>query len=233
MLNPATAISIIEARSSHYALSWKNRGRISQDWKAKLYEQARTGLQLGIYNRSTTVIRLESPVVGIVGVTQLSACPISHAMNVGFSHFKGGGGICVAIESAAALEHLLEHYFAPATTLEIFDGSSEEFERELAEARLRTTAERRQRLARAPVKPRQVTVQKIVFSRNADVVVEVHRRAEGKCESCGSNAPFFKASTGEPYLEVHHIIQLANGGDDTIEKALALCPNCHRQAHYG
>ncbi len=25
---------------------------------------------------------------------------------------------------------------------------------------------------------------------------------------------------------------LANNGDDTVENAIALCPNCHRKAHY-
>jgi len=34
-------------------------------------------------------------------------------------------------------------------------------------------------------------------------------------------------------LEVHHKVPLAEGGDDTVENAIALCPNCHRHAHYG
>ena len=36
-----------------------------------------------------------------------------------------------------------------------------------------------------------------------------------------------KNPNGKPYLEVHHIIQLAKGGPDTIKNAVALCPNCH------
>ncbi|WP_256325004.1 HNH endonuclease signature motif containing protein [Nitrosomonas sp. Nm132] len=38
---------------------------------------------------------------------------------------------------------------------------------------------------------------------------------------------------GSPYLEVHHKIPLAFGGEDTVVNAIALCPNCHREAHYG
>jgi 5-methylcytosine-specific restriction protein A len=34
-------------------------------------------------------------------------------------------------------------------------------------------------------------------------------------------------------LEVHHKKQLSEGGEDTVENAIALCPNCHREAHYG
>jgi 5-methylcytosine-specific restriction protein A len=32
---------------------------------------------------------------------------------------------------------------------------------------------------------------------------------------------------------VHHRVRLADGGDDTTDNAVALCPNCHRKAHYG
>ena len=58
------------------------------------------------------------------------------------------------------------------------------------------------------------------------------RRAEGKCEGCGKSAPFLK-SDGSPYLEVHHIRRLSDGGPDDPEFVVALCPNCHRRAHYG
>jgi len=47
-----------------------------------------------------------------------------------------------------------------------------------------------------------------------------------------TEAPF-KKTDGDPYLEVHHIKQLAKGGPDTAMNAVALCPNCHKEAHYG
>jgi 5-methylcytosine-specific restriction endonuclease McrA len=31
----------------------------------------------------------------------------------------------------------------------------------------------------------------------------------------------------------HHVKQLAHGGEDTVENAIAVCPNCHRKAHHG
>jgi 5-methylcytosine-specific restriction protein A len=76
-------------------------------------------------------------------------------------------------------------------------------------------------------------VQTAVHLRNADVVAEVLIRANGTCERCGKNAPFLRAKDGTPYLEVHHKEKLANGGDDTVENAIALCPNCHRREHFG
>ncbi|WP_085974995.1 HNH endonuclease [Escherichia coli] len=72
-----------------------------------------------------------------------------------------------------------------------------------------------------------------VFVRNPDVVAEVLHRAKGFCEKCYNPAPFQRAKDGTPYLEVHHIQPLAKGGEDTVKNAIALCPNCHRQQHYG
>ncbi|WP_258000386.1 HNH endonuclease [Pseudomonas aeruginosa] len=33
------------------------------------------------------------------------------------------------------------------------------------------------------------------------------------------------------HTETHHIEWLANGGEDTVENTVALCPNCHRKMH--
>ena len=65
-----------------------------------------------------------------------------------------------------------------------------------------------------------------VYQRSEYVVESVERRAKGICELCEQEAPF-KNPNGKPYLEVHHIVQLAKGGPDTIDNAVALCPNCH------
>lgn len=92
---------------------------------------------------------------------------------------------------------------------------------------------RRSRLAAASAKPRTMLVQTTVYLRNPDVVAEVLVRADGTCERCGNSAPFLRAKDGTPYLEVHHKEKLANGGDDTVENAIALCPNCHRREHFG
>jgi 5-methylcytosine-specific restriction protein A len=34
-------------------------------------------------------------------------------------------------------------------------------------------------------------------------------------------------------LEVHHKTPLSARGEDTVENAIALCANCHRELHYG
>lgn len=82
------------------------------------------------------------------------------------------------------------------------------------------------------LKPSKSIVKITVYSRNADVIVEVLKRANGVCEYCEKEAPF-KKKNEDPYLEVHHIIPLSENGDDTVGNAMALCPNCHKEAHFG
>jgi 5-methylcytosine-specific restriction protein A len=77
---------------------------------------------------------------------------------------------------------------------------------------------------------RQVTVEQTV--RDQAVVDWVLAQAAGRCECCGQPAPFLRED-GTPYLEVHHVKWLAQGGSDTVSNAVALCPNCHRQLHHG
>lgn len=96
-----------------------------------------------------------------------------------------------------------------------------------------TERQLRKRLASSPRLPARRLASVQVFARNQYVAAAVLRRAKGKCEHCRAAAPFVAKSTGQPFLEVHHRVRLADGGEDTIENALAVCPNCHRQAHYG
>ena len=80
--------------------------------------------------------------------------------------------------------------------------------------------------------PSKINVVSHAYKRNPDVVAEALFRANGKCSLCHKDAPFCKPD-GTPYLEVHHWTSLADGGEDTIDNAAALCPNCHKEAHYG
>lgn len=92
---------------------------------------------------------------------------------------------------------------------------------------------RTKRLVQATQKPKVIYRVVREYDRNPDVVAEVLLRAKGCCERCSNPAPFVRRCDHTPYLEVHHIQQLAKGGDDTVANAIALCPNCHRESHYG
>ena len=69
-----------------------------------------------------------------------------------------------------------------------------------------------------------------VYKRDPAVSAYVKMRADGRCDMCGKDAPFADKK-GVPYLEEHHVIRLADGGEDSIDNAVALCPNCHRKVH--
>lgn len=82
-------------------------------------------------------------------------------------------------------------------------------------------------------KSKVVTVKSLItknYLRDSNVREYAKRLANGYCQLCGGKAPF-NDKYGNPYLETHHIIWLSNGGKDTIENTVALCPNCHRKMH--
>ena len=72
-----------------------------------------------------------------------------------------------------------------------------------------------------------------IYRRNPNVIAEVLIQANGICQKCYKEAPFKRASDGTPYLEIHPRKRLADGGEDTVENAIAVCPNCHRELHFG
>ncbi len=69
------------------------------------------------------------------------------------------------------------------------------------------------------------------YKRDQRVRNYVVQRANGKCEYCGQGA--FILPDGSGYVEAHHIIALASDGCDTVDNVIGLCPNHHREAHYG
>ena len=73
--------------------------------------------------------------------------------------------------------------------------------------------------------------QVVIRYRSAAVKIYALKRAGGICESCKLPAPF-NTKGNIPFLEVHHIRRLSDGGPDHPAFVIALCPNCHRKAHY-
>ncbi len=80
---------------------------------------------------------------------------------------------------------------------------------------------------------RKIKVTTIQYVRDPYISELAKRKAKGICQDCKEPAPFLNKLTQEPYLESHHIKPLWEGGLDTIENVVALCPNCHKRRHYG
>jgi hypothetical protein len=124
--------------------------------------------------------------------------------------------------------------YSQQTIYDFLNEEKEILEKELKKARTKSKEERAEKLRDANPKPDKKSVEVIVFKRNPYVILEVLERANGICERCKKTAPFLTDTPdNRPYLEVHHKIPLAENGDDTVANAIALCPNCHRHAHYG
>jgi len=102
--------------------------------------------------------------------------------------------------------------------------------RKIKKASALSLDELKSRASKSQSKPGSRVATTTTYQRDANVVNYTLKRANGVCELCEQDAPF-KKKNGEPYLEVHHVIQLAHGGEDTIDNAVALCPNCHRKMH--
>ena len=82
-------------------------------------------------------------------------------------------------------------------------------------------------------RPSQKEVRSYQFERDPQVAAYALQTANGTCHDCKKKGPFISKRTNMPFLEVHHITQLKDGGEDTIDNVVALCPNCHRKRHYG
>ena len=67
------------------------------------------------------------------------------------------------------------------------------------------------------------------YERSLVIREYVKELANGICQLCDNKAPF--EVKGKPFLHVHHIEYLSRGGEDTIENAIAVCPNCHAKIH--
>lgn len=77
-----------------------------------------------------------------------------------------------------------------------------------------------------------VEARRSLYRRSQVVRRYVLARSGGRCESCGEPAPF-QTRSGEFYLEPHHTRRLSDGGPDDPRFVGAICPNCHREMHYG
>lgn len=126
-------------------------------------------------------------------------------------------GVNIAARIEQFIHELEQQPYSPAVAFEIVvrEGRGKRIARPTGQRSPRST-------------PRTV----VQFERDPAVKTWVLDEAEGVCECCEQPAPF-RNTDDQPFLEVHHVRKLAEGGSDTITNAVALCPNCHRALHYG
>ena len=70
------------------------------------------------------------------------------------------------------------------------------------------------------------------YERDRRVTELAKMMAKGKCRLCRKKGPFQDQVLDLPFLEAHHVKWLSEGGRDSIDNTVALCPNCHRKMHH-
>lgn len=80
-------------------------------------------------------------------------------------------------------------------------------------------------------RPARVDYTGVRYARDPRVRAAVMSRACGFCEYCGEEG--FRCEDGSRYLEAHHILALADDGEDRMTNVIAICPGEHREVHYG
>lgn len=89
---------------------------------------------------------------------------------------------------------------------------------------------RKSRYDRSPLQ-QKITVAGI--PRDPAVVAYARTRANYRCEVSDCSIVAFETVSGLPFVEVHHIQPLGEGGRDNIRNVACLCPAHHREAHHG
>ncbi len=108
-----------------------------------------------------------------------------------------------------------------------------EKEASLQELAAASLAELREKALAGSSSEASTTTQRIAVFRRRSRAIKLYvlKRSKGNCENCKVPAPFI-TKRGEAYLEPHHIRRLSDGGPDHPRWVIAVCPNCHRRAHY-
>ncbi len=111
------------------------------------------------------------------------------------------------------------------------DPMSDELGRQLAKSvdPAKIIAKAKLRTGPPPRRNRQIND----FVRDPYIVAGALARAKDQCEMPDCKSQLFQRDDDRSYLEVHHILPLGEGGDDTLINAAALCPSCHRELHFG
>lgn len=75
-----------------------------------------------------------------------------------------------------------------------------------------------------------ITINGKSFKRHNYLMTQIKRYRDFKCQFCSTS---ILKENGEFYIEACHIEAKANGGKDSLENILVLCPNCHKLFDFG
>ncbi len=82
------------------------------------------------------------------------------------------------------------------------------------------------------VAPKRRSQEATTYDRDPIVVALRKRLAAYQCEVEGCQSEQFHTESGALFIEVHHLVPLADGGPDILENTVAVCPTHHRLLHH-
>ena len=87
-------------------------------------------------------------------------------------------------------------------------------------------------------KPKAIAVSSTQWRRNQIIISQAIEGAGYQCEHDSTHTTFIAKSTGQAYMEGHHLIPMKyqaqfNCGIDVYANVVCLCPTCHRLLHFG
>ena len=87
-------------------------------------------------------------------------------------------------------------------------------------------------------KPKTVTTNSTRWRRNQIIITQAIEGAKYQCEHNPAHMTFTARSTGQAYMEGHHLIPMKyqsqfDCGIDVYANVVCLCPTCHRLLHFG
>ena len=87
-------------------------------------------------------------------------------------------------------------------------------------------------------KPKAFTTSSTQWRRNQIIITQAIEGAGYLCEHDATHTTFIARSTGQAYMEGHHLIPMRyqprfDCGIDVYANVVCLCPICHRMLHFG
>ena len=79
-------------------------------------------------------------------------------------------------------------------------------------------------------KSETITINGKTYKRHNYLMVQIKKYREFKCQFCSTQ---IQKANGEYYIEACHIKAKSEGGKDSLNNILILCPNCHKLFDYG
>ena len=95
-----------------------------------------------------------------------------------------------------------------------------------------------QTLIHEPVSLKSLKMSKSMrYPASRKIAQEALKEADFRCEFDPSHDTFISGSSGNPYVEGHHLVPLSRHENfkvslDVHSNVVALCPNCHRKIHH-